>query len=81
MTDGESAVLVAENDPAALADGLVRMFQDESFAGHLAAQARHRAERDYGIEAVAGRIENIYRNGLLAVHPPHLIAIQASFGV
>ena len=70
VTDGVSALLVAENDPAVLADGLIRLFQEDTMAGNLAVEARQRVERDFSIGAVAGRIEDIYRNGLSGTRSP-----------
>jgi len=44
VRDGENGLLVPANDPAALAEALVRVLSDRSLAGRLAAAARPSAE-------------------------------------
>jgi len=61
-----SAILVAPQDARELAAGLVRVLDDHSLAQKLAAGARVKVEMEYGIEAVARRIEGIYLEGLAA---------------
>jgi glycosyltransferase involved in cell wall biosynthesis len=59
LDDGQSAVLVAPRDPAALADGLGRALADPSLRARLAAAARERLAR-YHIDAVASRFADLY---------------------
>jgi len=64
VEDEVSALLTPENDPRALADSILRLLENRELAGRLALAARGRAVADYGIDAVAEKIEKIYREGL-----------------
>jgi len=64
VTDGQSAKLVAPSDPIALAEGIEAVLMNPGFARDLGEEARKRATRDYGNQAVAQRVEQIYREGL-----------------
>jgi phosphatidylinositol alpha-mannosyltransferase len=56
---GQEAILVAPDDPAALAEGIGRILADAEFAGRLRAAGTLRAaEHDWG--AVAGRVRGLY---------------------
>jgi glycosyltransferase involved in cell wall biosynthesis len=44
LRDGENAVLVAPDDPGALAQGIRRVLEDKPLADRLAAQARRDAQ-------------------------------------
>jgi hypothetical protein len=41
LTDGESALLVAPDDPAALADAVTRLAADDDLRAHVAATGNH----------------------------------------
>jgi len=64
VEDEVSALLVPENDPRALADIILRLVGNRELAGRLGVAARERAVAHYGIDAVAEKIEKIYREGL-----------------
>ncbi len=67
VSHGESAWLVPPGKPRELAAGIVKVLQSPELAGCLAARAKERVVRDYSIQAVAGKIGDIYRMGLSAV--------------
>jgi glycosyltransferase involved in cell wall biosynthesis len=54
IADGRSGMLVAPDDPVALAERLQALLDDESLRRTLGREARRLAESRYGIEAVAG---------------------------
>lgn len=58
---GVEGLIVAPADAVALAEGIGRMLDEPAFASGLAAAARARAVKEYAIEAVAARIEDLYR--------------------
>lgn len=60
VIDGETGLLVPPADPAALAAALRRLLADPAEAVRLAATARDRVQRDYGIDVMVRRIESIY---------------------
>jgi len=59
-----SALLVSPRNPEDLRSAIVRVCDDGPLAKKLAGAARIRAKKDYGIEAVARKIEKIYIQGL-----------------
>jgi glycosyltransferase involved in cell wall biosynthesis len=59
VTNGNE-LLVADS-PAAFADQLVRVLEDEALARRLAVSARSLVERKYGWAASAARLEELYR--------------------
>lgn len=64
---GVSALLVPQQNAGELARGMVRLFEDELLKDRLAAAARDRATKDYGIDAVTRQIEKIYLDGMASV--------------
>jgi glycosyltransferase involved in cell wall biosynthesis len=59
VTDGQELLLA--NSPAAFADQLVRVLEDEALARQLGAKARLLAERRYGWAASVQRLEGLYQ--------------------
>jgi glycosyltransferase involved in cell wall biosynthesis len=59
-TDGESALLVPVDDPAALAQALVRLTREPDLARRLAAGGRRQAEQ-LSWESLASRYEDVYQ--------------------
>ncbi len=66
VQDGVSALLVPPGDPTAMAAAIRQVLTDRELASGLAQAARAAAAAEYGIEAVALRIEDVYRQGLAA---------------
>lgn len=56
----ESGLLVPRGDPAALADGLVRLLDDQALAARLGAAARRRAETHFAPDATIERLLALY---------------------
>lgn len=59
VEDRESGLLVPPRDPAALADGLLRLLADEALRARMAERARARAQ-DFDIRGVVQRVEDVY---------------------
>ena len=64
VTDGETGLLVAERDPAALADAIVRLLSDRNLSHRMARAAARDAERRFAPPAIARRFEAVYRRTL-----------------
>jgi glycosyltransferase involved in cell wall biosynthesis len=60
VRDGETGLLVPEDDVAALADAIERLAADREFARALGAAARTRAERDWSVAECVKRYTAIY---------------------
>jgi phosphatidyl-myo-inositol alpha-mannosyltransferase len=60
VRDGMEGILVPPGDPASVADAVRRVLDDAVFARALGEAGRERAGR-YSWEAVAGRVEEVYR--------------------
>lgn len=57
---GEHALLVPPRDASALADAIAAMLLDHRLAERIGRQARARAEREYSLDAMVRRNENLY---------------------
>jgi glycosyltransferase involved in cell wall biosynthesis len=64
VKDGETGILVEPDDPAALADGMLRMLADPARAGRLAEAARDMVLKEYGLEPMVRATEEVYRQVL-----------------
>lgn len=62
VTDGESGLLVAENDAAALAAALRRLLEDTALRGRLAAGGRTSVERTFARDAQIEKLESCYKD-------------------
>ncbi|HMN27201.1 MAG TPA: glycosyltransferase, partial [Caldilineaceae bacterium] len=60
VTDGETGVLAPAGDPAALAEGILRVIHQPAWAARLATQARAAARARFSIEAVAQQQAALY---------------------
>ena len=60
IADGESGLLCAPENPAALAHALKRMLTDAALRERAGRAARGRVEKQYAIETVAARYERLY---------------------
>jgi len=61
IVDNVSGVIVPARDVAALAAGIGRLLADRPYAERLAATARAEAERRFGVDNMAARMETIFR--------------------
>jgi L-malate glycosyltransferase len=68
LVDGESGLLVAPRDPAALASALIRLVDEPELAATLGRNARRRAQERFSIEAMVEATEAVYRDLLLERH-------------
>ena len=64
VRDGEDGFLVPPGDPAALADRIGRLLDDEPLRQRIAARLRERATREFDIEVAADRVRSILRDVL-----------------
>ena len=62
LRDGVDALLVAPEDPPALADALVRVLEDPQLRRRLGEAARERFEQRYELSVAVGRIAAMYRS-------------------
>jgi glycosyltransferase involved in cell wall biosynthesis len=72
IRDGETGLLVAIDDDAALAAALERLEHDPGLRARLAAAAQTRAAQDYGVEAMVAAMRVVY------AHARHAPARDAS---
>jgi glycosyltransferase involved in cell wall biosynthesis len=66
VEDGVGGILVAPQDPDALADALLALLRDPQRGREMGEAARRRVEREFAIDAVAEQIENLYLSLLAA---------------
>jgi glycosyltransferase involved in cell wall biosynthesis len=64
VEDGEEALLVEPNDPAALADALRRVLDDPELRTKLARAARRRQLRDFSLDDVVAKTVDLYETCL-----------------
>jgi len=64
IADGETGLLVPPDDPAALAAAIKRILADRNLAARMGAAARQRAEREFSIEKMVSRNEELYERVL-----------------
>jgi colanic acid/amylovoran biosynthesis glycosyltransferase len=60
VVDGETGLLGAEGDRAALAANLRRLLADDALRTQLGAAARKHAEASFDVRRQAGRLEELY---------------------
>ncbi|HTI68661.1 MAG TPA: glycosyltransferase [Candidatus Limnocylindria bacterium] len=61
VTDGETGVLAAPGDAAALAKAASRLIQDPAYRRRLGASARHHAYQHFSADAIVPQYEALYR--------------------
>jgi len=61
VADGETGLLVPPEDPAALADAIVRVLLDADLAARLGGAGRRRVERFFGIERMVAQTDAVYQ--------------------
>ena len=75
LCDGEDALIVAKDDPVALADGVAALLAREDRGQNLGRHARERAQRLYSIDLMLEKYLQEYRQATSPAHsrlpPPH----------
>jgi glycosyltransferase involved in cell wall biosynthesis len=66
VKEGVHGLLVEPRDPAALAEAVARLVRDPVLAKRLGAEGRQRQQREFSLEAMVRRIENLYEELWLA---------------
>ncbi len=61
VEDGKSGVLVPPESPVALAAALIRLLQHPDHAQQIGVAGRERVEREFSVERMAERVEELYR--------------------
>jgi len=77
VRDGETGLLVPQNDAAALAAGLERLLEDPSLRVSLAARARRRIEEDFDARRNSARVRQILHEAHTGLPPAVLAAARA----
>jgi len=66
VEDGVHGLLVERRDPVALANALERLLRDPALRAEMGARGRERQQREFTIEAMVGRVEELYEELFLA---------------
>ncbi|HEY7018487.1 MAG TPA: glycosyltransferase [Gaiellaceae bacterium] len=66
VEDGREGLLVRPRDPAALADAITRLLRDPAEAERLGANGRERQRREFSLDAMVRRVEELYEELWLA---------------
>jgi glycosyltransferase involved in cell wall biosynthesis len=66
VEDGREGLLVPPRDPAALADAIRRLLRDQAEAERLGANGRVRQRREFSLDAMVRRVEELYEELWLA---------------
>ena len=61
----ESGILIEAGDHEALADGIIRIFNEPDLAGRLTEKAKRLVMKEHSIDHMLDRIENLYREMLM----------------
>ncbi len=62
IEDGQTGLLIEQQNPRSLADGILKMLSDKKLAERCANQARQYATTRYNIESVVREMEQLYCN-------------------
>jgi L-malate glycosyltransferase len=60
MTDGESGILVPPADAGALSRGMAQLLESSDLARRLGREAREKVSREYSLDCLLRRTENLY---------------------
>jgi alpha-maltose-1-phosphate synthase len=60
VDDGATGLLVEPQDPGALAAALVELIEDPKRAAAMGSAGRERQQREFSLEAMAGRVGELY---------------------
>jgi glycosyltransferase involved in cell wall biosynthesis len=66
VEDGVHGLLVEPRDPVALAEAVARLLRDPDEASRMGANGRERQQREFSLDAMVGRIEDLYEELWLA---------------
>ena len=66
VEDGVHGLLVEPRDPTALAEAVARLLRDPDEASQMGARGRERQQREFSLDAMVGRIEDLYEELWLA---------------
>ena len=66
VEDGVHGLLVEPRDPTALAEAVTRLLRDPDEASRMGANGRERQQREFSLDAMVGRIEDLYEERWLA---------------
>ena len=69
VSDGETGLLVAASDVEAMANCLIRMYQDRAAAKKMGMAGRARVERDFSLQAMVGKYQSLYDEMLQSKSP------------
>jgi glycosyltransferase involved in cell wall biosynthesis len=61
VRDGVNGLLAPEKDPAALADAVGRLLDDDGLAARLGEAGLATARDDFGWPAIVGRVKSLYQ--------------------
>ena len=75
VRDGVTGLLVAQNDPVALADALERMLDDAVLRTNLATTARQVIERDFDITTNTAELRKLFTAGSPVQHSLEEVAV------
>jgi glycosyltransferase involved in cell wall biosynthesis len=62
LENGREALLVDRRDPAAVAEAVACLLQDDVLRGQLGARARERHRRDFEVDGMVKRLEHLYES-------------------
>ena len=64
VASGESGLVVPPGDPGALAEAILRLYEDPAEARRMGARARQRIENEFGIRQTIDKTLQVYRRAL-----------------
>jgi glycosyltransferase involved in cell wall biosynthesis len=71
IEDGKSGLLVEPSNPGALAAGVATLLRDHEYARALGARARERQRKEFDIDVMVRRLEDLYEALLVERARPH----------
>ncbi len=62
IKDGETGILIQPGDFMALSKGIISLIKDRDYAGKLGKNGREFVLKNFSVEKMAGKVENLYRD-------------------